>query len=146
MKRLLLVAIVGLLLGADDAKKEQAGDAKQMAGVWSLVSAERDGQPAPEEFVKSLRREVKDDEYALTRDGETLGKGKFKVDSTTKPKTIDFMPTEGNAKGMTMLGIYELTGDNLKVCYAAPGKDRPKEFSAPAGSGNTLSVWKREKK
>jgi len=50
---------------------------------------------------------------------------------------------EGATKGKTQLGIYELDGDKVKFCFAAPGKDRPTEFTADAGSLQTLSVWKR---
>jgi hypothetical protein len=45
-----------------------------------------------------------------------------------------------------LLGIYELEGNTWKVCYAMPGKERPKDFSAKEGSGQTLAVWEREKK
>ena len=42
--------------------------------------------------------------------------------------------------------IYELDGDTFKLCYAAPGEERPKEFSAKGANGITLAVWKRAKK
>ncbi len=45
-----------------------------------------------------------------------------------------------------MQGIYELHGDNFKICYAGPGKPRPTEFSAKAGSELTCATWKRAKK
>ncbi len=32
-----------------------------------------------------------------------------------------------------------------KVCFASPGKDRPKEFSAKKGTGQLLHVWKCDK-
>jgi uncharacterized protein (TIGR03067 family) len=54
--------------------------------------------------------------------------------------------TEGPDKGKTFLGIYELSGDDYKVCFAPAGKGRPVEFSSKEGSGNILQVWKRGKK
>ncbi len=78
-------------------------------------------------------------------DGEKVIQGTSEIDPTRKPKTIDFMTTEGDDKGKIVLGIYELGDDTRKLCYAQPGKDRPSEFSAPAGSGHTLVVFKREK-
>ena len=45
-----------------------------------------------------------------------------------------------------VLGTYELDGDKFKLCVAAPGKDRPTEFTSKEGSGQTLSTWEREKK
>ena len=55
------------------------------------------------------------------------------------------MRTEGPGKGKTMLGIYELTGDTYKVCFALPGGERPKEFASKPGSKTMLIVMKREK-
>lgn len=54
--------------------------------------------------------------------------------------------TAGPTKGKTHHGIYMLDGDTLKFCFAAPGQERPTEFTAPEGSQRTLSVWKRDKK
>jgi hypothetical protein len=42
-----------------------------------------------------------------------------------------------------MLGIYELSGDELKICLADPGADRPKEFASAKGSKATYMVLKR---
>lgn len=72
--------------------------------------------------------------------------GKFTVDPSKSPKTIDVTITEGDNKDKTMKGIYEIDGDNYKVCYAPFGKDRPKEFSSKGEEGLVLSVWKRDKK
>ena len=64
-----------------------------------------------------------------------------------KPKTQDFSQTsEGENKGKTTLGIYEIDGDTLKTCSAEPGKDRPTEFSTNPGSGHFLRVFKKERK
>ena len=72
--------------------------------------------------------------------------GSFKLDPTKKPKTIDYTFTGGPTKGQVQLGIYELDGERVKFCFAAPGKDRPTEFTTKEGSARTLSVWKREQK
>ena len=64
-----------------------------------------------------------------------------------RAKTSDLLlQAPAEYKGKTALGIYELEGDTLKLCYSQPGKDRPKEFTAAKGSGQAMSVWKRDKK
>jgi uncharacterized protein (TIGR03067 family) len=145
MKKLLPAVCVVLLLGADkkdDGKKDMA----KLEGEWSMVSGERDGQALPEDLVKDAKRVAKAGETTVTIGGQQFLKAKFTVDPSKKPKAIDYTVTEGPNKGKTQLGIYELDGDTVKFCFAAPDKERPKEFKTAAESGLTLSVWKREKK
>jgi uncharacterized protein (TIGR03067 family) len=52
---------------------------------------------------------------------------------------------EGPNKGAVMLGIYEISGDTLKVCFDPEGKKRPTQFKSASGS-QTLVVHKRVKK
>jgi uncharacterized protein (TIGR03067 family) len=145
--RLLVPAIAVLVLvsasGAQDAvKKEMA----QLEGEWSMVSGEANGFVLPKETVESGKRVAKDGETTITIGGQVYFKAKFTVDPTKKPKTIDYTMTEGPTKGKTHLGIYELEGDMVKFCFAAPGQERPTEFTAKEDSQRTLSVWKRDKK
>ncbi|MGO9466619.1 MAG: TIGR03067 domain-containing protein [Isosphaeraceae bacterium] len=129
--------------GAQDATKEEMA---KLEGQWSMVSGEANGFPMPEESVKGGKRVAKDSETAVTFYGQVYFKAKYSIDPTKKPRAIDYMMTEGPTKGKTHLGIYELDGDTVKFCFAAPGKDRPTDFTAKEGSQRTLSVWKREPK
>jgi uncharacterized protein (TIGR03067 family) len=135
------LVLVGHAGGADDAKTEMA----KLEGEWSMVSGKANGTAMPDDLVKSGKRTAKDGETAVSVGGAVYFKAKFTVDPTKKPKAIDYTMTEGPTKGKTQLGIYELDGDTVKFCFAAPGKDRPTDFTADAGSQRTLSVWKRDK-
>jgi uncharacterized protein (TIGR03067 family) len=126
----------------DDAKKEMA----QLEGKWSMVSGEANGMAMPKAMASTGKRVAKDGETTISMGGRLYFKAKFSIDSTKKPKSIDYVMIEGPTKGKTQLGIYELDGDTLKFCFAAPGSDRPTEFSSKEGSQQTLSVWKRDKK
>jgi uncharacterized protein (TIGR03067 family) len=136
------LVLVGVGAAQDAAKKEMA----QLEGEWSMVSGEADGFQLTQDLVKSAKRVSKQGETTITFGGQVNFKARFTVDQTKKPKTIDYVMTEGPTKGKTHLGIYELDGDTAKFCFAAPGKDRPTEFTSKAGSQQTLSVWKRDKK
>jgi uncharacterized protein (TIGR03067 family) len=126
----------------DAANNEMA----QLEGTWSMVAGQANGQAMSEELVKTGKRVAKDGETTISIGARILFKAKFTIDVTKKPKTIDYAMTEGPTKGKTQLGIYELDGDTVKFCFAAPGNDRPTEFTAKEGSQRTLSVWKRDKK
>ncbi len=126
----------------DAAQREMA----QLEGEWSMVSGEADGVPMPEATVKIGKRVARDGQTAITFGGQVYFKARFSIDPARKPKAIDYAMMEGPTRGKTHLGIYELDGDTVKFCFAAPGKDRPTDFTAKEGSLRTLSVWKRLKK
>ena len=129
MRALLSLVAVAFLFGggsADALKKEII----LLEGQWSMSLGEADGQAMPKEMVTTAKRVAKDGETAITIGGQPFFKAKYTIDPTKKPKAIDYIMTEGVTKGKTQLGIYELSGDTIKFCFAAPGKDRPTEFSA----------------
>jgi uncharacterized protein (TIGR03067 family) len=137
-----VLLLEGVVDAQDTAKKEMA----LLDGAWSMVSGEANGFSMPKDTVSSGKRVAKDGETTITFGGQVYFKAKISIDPTKKPRAIDYAMTEGPTKGMTHLGIYELEGDVVKFCFAAPGKDRPTEFTAKEGSQRTLSVWKRDKK
>jgi uncharacterized protein (TIGR03067 family) len=139
----LTVLVFGSVVGAQDAVKKEM---TQLEGEWSMVSGEANGFSMPKETVNTGKRVAKDGETTITFGGQIYFKARISIDPTRKPKAIDYTMTEGPTKGKTHLGIYELDGDTVKFCFAAPGKDRPTDFTAKEGSERTSSVWKRDKK
>ncbi len=137
---------VCLLVGADKDADAVKKDLAQLEGEWSMVSGEIDTMALPDEYLKNAKRVSKGDETTVTFGKMLFMKAKYTIDPTKKPKTINYIMTDGPTKGKTQLGIYELDGEKVKFCFAAPGKDRPKEFKTSEGSERVLSVWKREKK
>jgi uncharacterized protein (TIGR03067 family) len=139
----IVVVLTGSVAAQDDTKKKEMA---KLEGEWSMVSGNASGQSLPEEAVKSGKRVCNDGETTITISGKVFFKAKVTIDPTKKPKAIDYEMTEGPTKGKTHLGIYELDGDTVKFCFAAPGKDRPTDFTSKEGSERTLSVWKKDKK
>ena len=155
-KRAVLVMTYCLLtgLGLADTFGDTSEDAfkhelKALAGTWKPISSETDGNKTPEERLK---------ESSMTRDetGKVIGRrgdmivleGTVKrIDASMKPKTIDTEVIVGDLKGKTIQGIYEIDGDTLRICVVLPGRgERPTEFTGKAGSGCSLTVFKRETK
>lgn len=139
-----LIALVLLLAGdsKDDAAKT---DLEKFEGKWTLVSAQRDGKKMPEEEVKKLTLTIRGNRFILDKEARVVSEGTFILDAARKPKAIDETATAGPNKGTSFLAIYEIDEDRHQICFAAPGQERPTEFSSAPGSGRLLQVWKREK-
>src|SRR5262245_6617567 len=133
MKKVLLVCAVGLLLAAD--KDDAKNDLDKFQGTWAFTSHEADGNAAPDDVVKSLTITFAGDKFTVKQGDRVDQAGTNKLDGSKKPKQVDATVTEGEHKGSTMLGIYELSGDTMKFCFDPQGKERPTEFKSKAGSG-----------
>ncbi|GEM_PF-1824245 len=125
------------LFAQDDAEKK---DMKKLEGTWSLVFGQRDGKKVSDEEAKNTVITIKGNEFifpAVSKIG-TSAKGTIKLDTAKNPKWMDSFPSNDGTK---FLGIYEFVDNGYKVCFSEQGKERPKEFSAKAGSGFDLQIW-----
>ena len=133
-----LVAVAGLA-----SAEEKKFDAAKLEGKWKITEGTKSGSKVEEANLKG--------EVIITKDSVTIKSPdmthvmSYKLDTSKKPKEIDLTPESGNEAGQTMQGIYELDGDNLKLCFGRPGTGRPKEFSSKEGSEHALVVLKRAK-
>ncbi len=120
-------------------------DMKNLEGVWVLVSGEEMGAKLPDKIVRTGRLIMAGDRHTL-RIGDTTIDGTHKVNPSREIKAMDVMCTQGPYAGKTLLGIYKLHDDELTVCFAVPGRDRPTAFTTRSGTGSMLHVWRRLKK
>lgn len=137
----LILLASGLLAAGDGPKPEDAkAQAEKLRGTWTFTRMERDGQDLLAQFGQA---EVVFEADKFTSPGI---QATFKLDPSQDPKAMDISYVEGPAAGQTVKAIYKLEGETLTICRArAEGFDRPKEFTAPAGSGRFLFEFKRTK-
>lgn len=69
-------------------------------------------------------------------------RGTFVLNETTQPAQMDLVIKEPPQAVATLLVIYELQGDEIKVARADPGKPRPADFT-PSKQVKVLS-FKRD--
>jgi uncharacterized protein (TIGR03067 family) len=142
---ILLLLFIGLSAASAKADTNaSAKDLEAMQGDWGVVEYVVDGVKSEDDNAQSLFRTIKGDHYTVFLFDKPLGSGTIKLDATGKPKTIDSFPEK--MPGKPLLGIYEIDGNRIKVCYSPPGKDRPTELASKKGSGHTFVIWEREKK
>lgn len=148
MRRSLFVFLVVSCLVSPSRPNANAGDETKdpLQGVWIARSLESDGKAAPAEAVNRMRFTFKGDKllikgnFADDREEECT----FKVDAKQSPKHLEITPPESQ---MRVLGIYDVKGDQLRVCirHASSTGGRPTDFSAKADSKLILIVFKRHK-
>jgi uncharacterized protein (TIGR03067 family) len=140
------VVVTAVLMGAADDLPED--DRDRIQDTWVTVSFEVNGQGAPSEAVKDIRTVLKDKDYVQKKGDEVLEEGTFTLDPDKKPRQIDFKIGKGQDQGKDQFGIYELDGDTLRICVAAPGAEaeaRPTVFRTGPESQTALVVMRREK-
>jgi uncharacterized protein (TIGR03067 family) len=129
---------------ADD-KAELEKEAKKFQGTWTFESSVTGGEELPADDLKMFVVTFDGDKHTVKKGDEVIQVGTQVLDLSKSPKTIDVTMLEGPHKGTVMLGIYEIDGDTLKVCFDPEGKTRPTEFKSPPGSKNFFNVHKRVK-
>ncbi len=123
-------------------------DLKQLEGPWEMLSMEVDGKTEllPKNSKVILTHKGKT--WTGTMNGTKVEEGTFAIDATQNPKTKDRTVTLGALKGKTIPEIYELHGDELRVCMLNnpekdPDKGRPVEFTSKPGSGFIIINFRR---
>lgn len=142
-------------LTAAGADSKPTDDLTALQGNWKPLQCEYQGDPQmPPDQMKQVTVVFDKDEYYLYfKDKDRQGKPKVlllallavSLDPTTSPKSITFEFKDGPYKGQKRHGIYELAGNQLKMCYGPADKPKPTEFKSPANSGYFLETWARQK-
>jgi len=143
------VLALTLLVSADarpedrPLKKNEAArkDLQELQGTWQLESIE-DSKKSKLDIKK--RTLFVGGELFLVQEGEKLIQaGIIRLVTSKSPRVMDVVVRKGEHEDNTMLGIYELKGDTLKVCFDPEGESRPKKFAARADSSIFVATYKR---
>ncbi|MFL5329811.1 MAG: alpha/beta fold hydrolase [Gemmataceae bacterium] len=115
----------------------------RLQGEWKIVAINRDGdeQPFPR---NTLVLSVNGEERTVTSGDQVMAQSRYRIDPLSNPASIDVVLTQGASRGQTLLGIYEINGNQMRVCLAAPGAERPKNFPPQPGSGWVMQELNRE--
>src|SRR4051812_45095810 len=149
MTALLLALTLGAPaeIGGKDNKAEKA-ELEKLQGIWKLTEREtRTGTfpPAkgPGAIAERYTLVVSGDGYVLATHGGTI-----KFDPAKK--TVDMTITDGRYKGATVQGLYELSGDTLKVAITVPsirgGVVRPTALKPENDATHTLYTFEKDGK
>jgi uncharacterized protein (TIGR03067 family) len=125
---------------ATEPSEPAQGELAPLEGRWRVVAETRDGQRIPDKAVRQFVLVLRDGQYATYIGNRIIEWGVVRVEPGQQPQTIDLTV----AWGATMRGIYELNGDELRICLAPPGRPRPGAFNAPRRSNLAVTTYHRE--
>ena len=144
MTRQILVSLLYIALLSPVARAGDESDARDIEGTWKPLSAELAGEKWPQKVLDTMKLTMKDGKYTVEVGGRN-DEGTVTCDPARSPKAMDIKGTNGPNKGKTFLVIYELKGDDLRVCYDLSGKSRPTEFATKANTQLFLVTYRKEK-
>ena len=151
-----LMGVFGMatLVLADPPAATPVGDLDKLQGYWKPLQCEYEGKAQmPADIMKQVTVVFDKSEYHLYfKDKEPDKEGKpiilrlAKAETTLDPatKSITFVFADGPLKGKKSHGIYELAGNQLKMCYGSVDKPKPTKFESNANSGYFLETWARK--
>lgn len=131
---LLLALVLSFNAGLSQEDAIQA-ELKKLDGTWNVTALESAGIKLPDNYLKqeNMAFVFKSDKMTVKKGTQTVTDSTVKIDPAKSPKTLDATATDGMGKGKTILIIYELTGDSLKIARYLPGTTgRPSGFDDKA--------------
>lgn len=130
---LLLSAVVGCnnsesdkgTAGTSPAASPQVADSVALLGSWDVVAVEEDGTvKSPEKVKGSLFTFTADTMSVLQAGRPKPDEMKYRLDEAKK-----FIDAEDVGHSRKSVGIYELKGDDLRICI----NDKPNSTERPTG-------------
>lgn len=134
-----LFVALGVLMGAEGKKDSGQAELKKFQGNWTVESYDTNGKKVPDETAKKWKLTVTDKNWALER-GDQTNRGTLKLDPSKNPAQFE---AARDGSGDAVLGIYEINGDTLTMCWGGPDNGRPTAFKG--GEGKTLVIYKKAK-
>jgi len=113
--------------------------APEIEGEWRMTACHADGDPVPDAVVRTGRRVARNGETTSWFGKQLLLHARYTVDRSVDPHAIDYTLNDGRRQ----FGIWQLEGATLHICFAAPGKPRPADFTVRRGQGHTFTSWTR---
>ena len=137
-----IICLSGIALAQAPAERLKREDEK-LAGTWRVTGVHANGMILPSRQIPDLKLTFKDGQFTARLGKEKPQQGSYKLDPSKKPKTIDLDRTSGPDKDRKQVGIYELTGNTLRICACEAGNDRPTDFDTNDKPGYTVLILKR---
>jgi uncharacterized protein (TIGR03067 family) len=123
------------------ADREYLVSLRQLQGTWQVVSAMSNGGPVSRELWEKKHVITGNNVVVTQHSGETIIL-EIEIYAAKTPKQIDAI-AHVEDKDIVIHGIYTVDANELRLCFAQPGKARPSELSTRQGDMQSLAVLRR---
>src|SRR5437660_9620569 len=113
-------------------------DLDLLQGEWVPIVIVANGEKASQEDLANIKVKINGNHYSV--ESNHPNQGTFKIIESDSPKKMDVTGDDG----AELPGIYEISGDTFKACYAINGASRPTEYRSAEGSDHVFAVYKRK--
>lgn len=134
IRRMITLGLATLLLASQPVRSEEkAGEKKdskpRLAGTYTIVAGEREGQKEPEARIKGDMVRFTEDTIIVTdKNKKETYVATYKVDWSKKPGVITMKAVNAKEKDEVVRGLIEKEGDTVRLIYSLPGGEMPTTF------------------
>jgi RNA-directed DNA polymerase len=114
---------------------------ENLLGSWVMTAVEHEGQSAPgyaaQEGPDPVVWNFEPDGLRIVQ-GRREKRATYTVDESGDPPALTITPADGLDAGQEILGIWLQQAEQITICLAERGRERPVAFTALPGSGQTV--------
>jgi len=124
------VLLCVLMLGSDSPKEYDDTTIVSIDGTWQLIEGEYRGQKTKPRHQEVMT--LHDGTYTYQSDN-SIYRGTYRIDPVRKPPHLDWVRSNGDRPGKTLLFIYQIDGDTLRtgLMTSVNDRQRPQGFNGP---------------
>ena len=120
-------------------------DAQNLQGTWRITRLEMNGAPMPDAMLANAKIVIEGLRFTSLGMGAEYS-GQMSFDDNARPKRFAVkFDGSGPESGRTNNAIYELDGDNWRLCVHVGGGPAPASFTTSAGDNCAYEVLVRER-
>lgn len=123
-------------------KTSAANDLRTLQGAWNVASLEIDGAPVGSAMLNGATIVVSGERFTTSGMGAEFG-GRLELAVDRQPKALTMLFDSGPEAGNTNYGIYEITGEQWRLCLNMSGGPAPAAFKTTPGSAHALETLVR---
>jgi uncharacterized protein (TIGR03067 family) len=143
MTKVVLIPLVYLMMIGDAASAaDKQSDADRIQGSWAIVREDARGKERAAVDVKGTPVRISEKTITVKDDEHKIDwVVSYTLDPSREPKGIVMTLTaQGSDKPQVSYGIYELNGDQLRLCYGLTPDAVPKSFKTEPKKFNMFTL------